>query len=179
MDTDPPAPTLRYDRGTIWLHWLTALFVLLAWGMAQIIDDFPPGALRVDARSVHIVFGLTVAVILALRVWYRSTRGRELPPADRNIELQALAKATHWTLYILIGTQVTLGMIFAASRGDSIFGLFNLPGAADRAIRQTLGSAHGFLGNCILYIAGFHAAAALLHHFVWRDGTLRRMLPGR
>jgi len=29
-----------------------------------------------------------------------------------------------------------------------------------------------------MWLAGFHAAAALYHHFVLKDGVLRAMLPG-
>jgi cytochrome b561 len=29
----------------------------------------------------------------------------------------------------------------------------------------------------VLILAGLHAAAALFHHYVLRDGVLRRMLP--
>jgi cytochrome b561 len=37
---------------------------------------------------------------------------------------------------------------------------------------------HGWLGDAVMWIAGLHAAAALYHHFVRRDGVLRSMLPG-
>ncbi|HEX3347563.1 MAG TPA: cytochrome b [Acetobacteraceae bacterium] len=170
--------TLRYDSRTMWLHWLTALFILLAWGMAQVMDYFPSGGLRVDARSVHVTLGLAVGVVLALRLWHRIHGGRALEAADEGM-LQALAKATHYILYVLVIAQVILGVMYVWSRGDSIFGLFRMPGGIDRATRQTIGDAHAFVAWCILGVAGFHAAAALFHHFVWRDGVLRRMLPRR
>ena len=36
---------------------------------------------------------------------------------------------------------------------------------------------HALAANAILIVAGLHAAAALFHHFILRDATLRRMLP--
>ncbi|HEY8327046.1 MAG TPA: cytochrome b/b6 domain-containing protein, partial [Rhodanobacter sp.] len=36
-----------------------------------------------------------------------------------------------------------------------------------------LGATLGYL------LVGLHAAAALFHHYIQRDDTLRRMLPGR
>ncbi|MGA8785710.1 MAG: cytochrome b, partial [Polaromonas sp.] len=32
-------------------------------------------------------------------------------------------------------------------------------------------------GDAIVWLAGFHAAAALFHHFVLKDGVLASMLP--
>ena len=168
---------LRYDNKTILLHWLTAMFVALAWGMAQIIDYFPSGWPRVDARSVHIVLGVAVGVVLAVRVIHRNGAGRELPPAGDGL-LLFLAKATHIALYLIIAAMVVLGVMYASARGDLIFGLFTMPGAALHALRHTIGSAHALLANVILAVVGLHAAAALAHHFFWRDGVLRRMLPG-
>jgi len=56
MQPVSPAAT-RYDAATIIFHWLTALLVVGQWVGAQVIDWFPPGRLRVDARSMHIVAG--------------------------------------------------------------------------------------------------------------------------
>ena len=41
------------------------------------------------------------------------------------------------------------------------------------------GEVHGVLGDALMWLAGFHALAALYHHFVLKDGVLRAMLPGR
>ena len=48
----------RYDITTIIFHWATAILVVEQWLGAQIIDWFPRGAPRVDARSVHITGGV-------------------------------------------------------------------------------------------------------------------------
>jgi cytochrome b561 len=37
---------------------------------------------------------------------------------------------------------------------------------------------HGLLGDIIMWIAGLHAAAAIVHHVVLKDGVLAAMLPG-
>jgi cytochrome b561 len=166
-----------YDRRTIAFHWITAALVLLAWGMAQIIDFFPRGELRVDARSVHFVFGLALAVILCLRIANRATAGRKLPPAEGGV-LHLAAKGAHYGLYALMIAQLLLGIAFALLRGDSVFNLFALgPLPLDKSVKDTVGDLHGLIANIILILAGLHSAAALFHHFVRRDGVLRRMIP--
>ena len=169
----------RYDRLTIILHWLTALLVVLLWGIAQIIDDFPKGPLRVDARSAHITLGVTLVVVLLVRLFHRATAGRKLPPADRGV-LHIVAKAVHYALYLLVAGQLALGLTLAWFRGDSLWNLYTLPGGgpANHDFSENLSDIHGTVATIILIVAGVHAAAALVHHFLWKDGTLRRMLPG-
>ena len=41
------------------------------------------------------------------------------------------------------------------------------------------GDVHGLLGDTIMWIAGVHAAAAIFHHVVLKDGVLAAMLPAR
>ncbi len=170
------ASQLRYDRTTIALHWTVAVLVTLIWGIAQIIDLFPAGPLRVDARSVHIVLGVALACVMAIRIFWRAGNGRVLPPAARGLAHLA-ARAVHFALYGLVIAEVLLGMANAWFRGDSIFGLFRLPGYLP--LREITGDLHAIGANLILAAAGLHAAAALMHHFVLRDGVLLRMIPRR
>jgi cytochrome b561 len=38
---------------------------------------------------------------------------------------------------------------------------------------------HETIGTIGYFLIGLHAAAALAHHYLWRDNTLLRMLPAR
>src|ERR1700730_6542792 len=42
---------------------------------------------------------------------------------------------------------------------------------------QSVSYIHTILGNVIIWLAGFHAAAALFHHYFLRDNILTSMLP--
>jgi cytochrome b561 len=55
----------RYDGPTIWFHWAVACLVLVQWLLAQVIDWFPLGMPRIEARSVHISLGLFLGVLTA------------------------------------------------------------------------------------------------------------------
>jgi cytochrome b561 len=76
-----------------------------------------------------------------------------------------------------------VGVVLTWLRGDtlSFFGLFTIPSpvAADRTLGRSVKEIHELGANLILALAAVHAAAALWHHFVRRDGVLARMLPGR
>ena len=57
-----PAETqgLGHDPMTIALHWSSALLVGVLWSIGQTVDVFPNGPLRIDYRSLHIVFGVAL-----------------------------------------------------------------------------------------------------------------------
>jgi len=168
----------RYDNVTILLHWATAVLVIEQWLGAQIIDWFPRGALRIDARSVHITLGVLLALILLGRMLWRCSRGRRLPAADSGF-LGLVAKATHLGLYGLLAAMVLGGLALTWTRGDSLFNLIAIPAydPADRELADQVQDIHAAIGWIILALAGIHAAAALVHRYLWRDGILARMLP--
>jgi cytochrome b561 len=171
-----PAP--RYDGVSILLHWLTAGLVVILWTLGQTIDFFPKGAPKIDARSVHIVLGVTLGVVLLVRVWWRASAGRKLPLASQGW-LGVTAKVVHYGLYVLVVVTVVLGIFNAWQRGDVLFNVYRLPQLipGDRMLRRALGELHGDCADAVLIVAGLHAAAALAHHYLLRDRVLRRMLP--
>jgi cytochrome b561 len=175
-----PAETqgLRYDRTTIVLHWISALLVAVLWTIGQTVDVFPNGPLRIDYRSVHIVLGVVLGVVLLARLGWRLMRRETLPPIDHGL-LLVIARVTHWLLYALLAITAGFGIANAWVRGDVIFNLFQVPAydPGNRALMHLIGDRHALFANAVLIVAGVHAAAALFHHYVLRDATLRRMLP--
>lgn len=166
-----------YDRRTIRLHWLTALLVLTLWCLAQVIDYFPAGLPRVSIRSTHILLGATLVYILVRRVHWRLGPGRRLPLAAP-AALGRLALAVHWLLYAGLSSVLLLGLANAWKRGDSIYGLFSIPKLlpADQQLKNVIEHWHKYAANALMLLALVHALAGMLHHFVLRDGILRRML---
>lgn len=175
-----PAAASRYDRTTIVLHWLTALLVLTLFTLAM-LWDLAPRDTRKQMESLHISLGIVLAVVVVVRLAWRSTRGRRLPLAVAGLQGKA-AKAVHYLLYLLLATQVVLGFgwRWAQAEAFQFFGLFPLRFAdvGNKPLAHTLGELHDVVGWTIVIVAGLHAAMALVHHYVLRDGVLRRMLGG-
>lgn len=171
-----------YDRMTIVLHWAVAAIVLLQWLGGQTIDWFPKGDARVAARSVHILLGALLALLVVWRIVWRARYGVRLPQAAEGL-VGTAARVVHFALYFALTAVVTLGLLSAALRGDSIFGLFHIPhlGNYADAVRHALANQivdwHGLAANFILVLAGFHASAALIHHYFLSGKILHRMLP--
>lgn len=75
-----------------------------------------------------------------------------------------------------------VGIVLQFARGEAlwIFGLYEIasPWTKDRAFASSVNEAHELLANALVILAGLHVAAALIHHWVFRDRTFVRMLPG-
>ncbi|QYE33100.1 MULTISPECIES: cytochrome b [Sphingosinicellaceae] len=177
----PRDPVERYDRRTIAAHWLVAALVIGQWASGRTIDWFPKGAPRIDARSVHLVLGTLLTAALIYRLYWRLGRGRRFPVDAGSIDGRVAAvmqAALYATLVVVVG----LGLWNEALRGDSLFNVISLPkfGAYAKEARHLLSNQvttwHSLAANLLLILAGLHAAAALVHHYVLRDGTLQRML---
>ena len=90
------------------------------------------------------------------------------------------AKAGHALLYLFL-IALPLSGWYAASRLGvpvSFFG-FQLPAITERVqgAPGLIADIHENAGTIILYLAGLHAAMAVWHQYVLRDGTLQRMSP--
>jgi cytochrome b561 len=70
-------------------------------------------------------------------------------------------------------------MSSAAGLPVSFFGWFVLPDlvSANEELRVTLVFIHEWLGYALIAAICMHAAAALQHHFYYKDDILRRMFP--
>jgi len=96
------------------------------WLGARMIDWFPRGAWRTDAKSLHITLGVVIGIILVARITWWLTQGRRLPPADKGV-LQIIAKLIHFGLYAALAAMVLIGLVLVWAQGDNIFFLLKIP----------------------------------------------------
>lgn len=168
---------LHYDRRSILLHWASALLVFALWCVGQTIDWFPRGTPRITVRSLHITFGVLLGfLILARLLWW--AKGGTRPAADPGLAGR-IAKAAHGLLYLLLIAVVGAGIALTLVRGDNLFDLYKITSIApgNKALRHDIKEVHELAANALLVLALLHAAAAVWHHRVLKDGVLRRMWP--
>ncbi len=167
----------KYGGPTIAMHWLMAVLVLGAFATGlEGHDEVIFGAEGLFDRQLHETLGLAVFVLLGVRVVMRLL-GRKPEPVDMPRWMHILSKATQGFLYLLMIAVPMLGMIGSGSEGhtvDLIGGVTLMP---PFKVEADLLALHKLAGDAILWLAGLHAAAALFHHFILRDGVLASMLP--
>lgn len=178
----PDAAALsRYTRVAIWLHWMVAALVLYNL-LSGLFADFLPAGLPLIAW--HKASGITILFLGVARLgWRLSHRPPPLPPMPR--WQTGAAHALHWLFYALIILMPLSGWVFSSAAEKrwplTFFGLFDIPylplaqtpHGGDRAF-----TFHSYAGYAMAALVVVHVAAALKHHFVDRDRTLARMLPG-
>jgi len=172
-----------YPRALIAVHWLTAVLVVAAFTLG------PGGAeQRVYSsakdfdRQVHEVLGLSVLALTVVRLaWWRLASRGAPPSAPRWMNLAS--RLVQLILYLLLVAVPLTAVAGAWLEGHpltlGILGNVAPPIAKDHALGATVAKIHTLLGDTILWVAGLHAAAALLHHFALRDDVLLAMLPRR
>jgi cytochrome b561 len=172
----------RYGALPQLIHWFTALFVIAGWLLGTFLDDIPKGRPRAFGLLTHMTLGQCVfALVIARLIW----RFANPPPAPEKTRfgrpLEILARLNHYALYALLVAVPLLGVIVQLKRGNAlpVFGLWEFvsPWPADRALSRTILRVHEYLADTLLILADVHAVAALIHHYVFRDRTLSRMLP--
>jgi cytochrome b561 len=164
------------------LHWIVAVLVLAAWLLGQFGDELPRGTARQTGLFAHISIGLAIIVFTTARLLRRLI---DPPPPPEKSPLgvwgERAAQAVHYLLYAALFIVPAAGIVvqFAGGHALPVFGLLELPSPwpADRTFSHNTGEIHELLANTLLILVGLHAAAALLHHYVFRDRTLLRMLP--
>jgi cytochrome b561 len=163
------------------LHWSMAALIVLAFGLGLLIDEFPK-TWKYAMIEGHKVIGISILILLAARiVWrlgHRPPTSEELSPI-----IARAAQIGHFALYVLMFATPAIGLGYAVLRGQGFdFGLFAIPplaAASPREITRPLRQFHEWAAYGLLGLALLHALVALWHHFVARDGVMRRMLPAR
>lgn len=181
-DTEMQTDTRKdYGKVTQALHWATALLVLIAF-------IFGPGgseqrvysAARDFDRQLHETLGLCVFALVVIRVLWRLVDQRPEPaPAPRWMHMASTL--VHGLLYVLLFAVPLTAIMGAWLEGHALTLLGGLEIAPLVSKSHDLGARiaeiHTWLGDTILWLAGFHALAGLYHHWILKDEVLTSMLP--
>jgi len=174
--------TANYTRTAVALHWLVALLIIGGFAVGVTMVDLPLSPTKARVFAYHKWAGLTVLGLAAVRLAWRLTHPA---PPDLPMPLwQArVARATHVLLYVLMFAVPVLGWLYTSAAGFPVvyFKLIQIPDlvAKDKELAELLKPVHGALAWSLAVLVALHVAAALKHHFLERDATLRRMLSWR
>ena len=171
----------RYARSQIVLHWLTLLMVILTYA-AMLLKDSVPEAWAPMVKNLHFNFGVSVFCPDA-----DSVGGAFFPRGAADHATaggMAGGRRQDFPLAAVRGLPdvAAVGHVNLAYGGKS-WPLLGWPMpqwvTPDPVMRKLVKTVHETLANIGYFIIGAHALAALYHHYLRKDDTLRRMMPGK
>lgn len=172
----------HYGRLAMLMHWGVLLLIVGVYGTMEWREFVPKeDPLRGTLRTWHLSLGLIVFASVWLRLLLRAIEPTPAitPPLPAWQELPG--RVMHWALYAMMIVLPVTGYLMgnADDRTVSFFGL-PLPRliGPDKALGELLEEIHEIVANAGYFLIALHSAAGLFHHYVQRDTTLVRMLPG-
>lgn len=170
-----------YGWVAILLHWVVALGVigLFALGVWMVgLTYYDPWYNR--APDWHRSVGMLLLGVLLLRFAWRLWLPRPAPEPEHKPWERVLGRAAHGLLNLLTLVVIVAGFLISSADGRpvAVFDWFSVPAPFDGFEQQesVAGDWHRWLAYVLIGLAALHALAALKHHFVDCDRTLRRML---
>lgn len=170
-----------YGMLAILLHWLVALsvigmFTLGVWmtGLTYYDDWYKRGP------DIHKSIGILLFLVMLVRVIWRMVNiTPDHEPGISSVQ-RRIANSVHLLLYVLLFAMMISGYLISTADGKPIqvFDLFSVPATLSGIPNQEdiAGDVHWYLALVLVSLAGLHAVAALKHHFIDRDRTLKKML---
>lgn len=168
-----------YGRVSIALHWLVAIAVpgLFVLGLWMVELDYYHSWYR-RAPELHKSVGVLLFGVALLRLSWRY--GNPRPHPVGSAWQGKLGALVHRLLELLLFAALLSGYLISTADGRAVdvFGLFSVPATLSGLPNQAdlAGEIHELLAFALIGLASIHALAALKHHFIDHDATLRRML---
>jgi cytochrome b561 len=205
-------PPKRYHPAQVTIHWAIAVLIfitaLLAMGQeGEGRRQAAAGIAGIPTLGIHMILGLTVLVLLFVRLVMRWRIKRPVWATTGSSFLDRVGQWTHIALYFFAFAVTITGLILAlqTNRLARVFGgqpngprqfqpgqspppggfqpggegPGGFEGGGFRGGRFFLGASHGFSWTVLLLLILLHIAAALFHQFFRGDNLLGRMWFGR
>ncbi|MFT5100155.1 MAG: cytochrome b561 [Flavobacterium sp.] len=173
--------SLKYTATAKWFHWFLGLVIIVMLVFGRGLEDMEIPE-RTETLMIHSGLGTIVLILMLVRLAWRKTH--QPPDAEASMsEMQVrLSLIMHWSLYGLIILQPILGILQAAYVTEYqvlAFGVIDYASLAadDSGMAQIFHIMHGINATILSVLVLGHTGAALFHHFVKKDHTLRKMIP--
>jgi len=177
-----PDASARYTKVAVTLHWLIAALVvaqlILGWWMIDIPKQ-PVGA-RAFWFNLHKSIGMTVALLVLVRIAWRFRHPAPPLPASVPAWQRRFAAASHALLYACLLGMPMVGFLGSTFSGYPIkyFGITLPPwGYKSDPLKDFFSAVHLGFAWVFMTLIALHTGAALKHLLINRDAVFWRMWP--
>ncbi|SDZ81537.1 cytochrome b [Microbulbifer marinus] len=175
----------QYGAVAIALHWFMAVLLVALIVLGLYVSDLPDVGFnkqKILLILYHKEYGMLALGLAVVRLAWRI--GNVLPVLVENIPdwQKVAARFVHLSFYGLMFALPITGWLMssAASIPVYVFGV-RLPDLIghNEHLFQVFIEVHKWLSYALIGFILVHAGAALRHHFLCRDDTLKKILPGK
>lgn len=165
---------------SIAIHWLTVLTVLSLFGLGlwMVELDYYDSWYR-KGPDLHKSIGILLFALTLFRIVWRRIEGKPEPLSSHTVREQHIAKVMHRLLYVLLISVMVIGYLISTADGRAVevFGWLQIPATLHGIDKQEdiAGVIHLWLAVVLISMVVLHALAAIKHHFIDKDRTLKRM----
>lgn len=169
----------KYGLISTYIHWITAVMVFALFGVGfWMVDLNYYSEWNKTAPYYHKAFGLILLLITLFRIGWKVKNIVPKELGENKIE-KRLAKIAHLTLYGLLLVIMCSGYLISTADGLGIdfFNIVTIPSAGRLFEHQEdiAGNVHEIAAYILMAMVGLHALAALKHHFIDKDDTVKRI----
>lgn len=173
---------LRYSATAKILHWLMAVLIIGTFTLGLTMVEIPGiTPTKLKYFNWHKWAGVTVLFLATIRLLWRLTHPAPPLPVSMPAWQKKVAEVTHYLLYLFIFAVPLSGYFYSLASGFKVvyLGLLPLPVliGPDPELKELLKTLHYLCNVSLATLVTAHVGAALQHHFIHRDGVLKRMLP--
>ncbi len=165
-------------------HWVLAILILVQFGLGLWMGEVPR-ADRPYYVSIHASLGISILLLMALRIIWRLANVVPDDPSTMPAWQSRASQIMHWALYVVIFATILAGWMLVGTHRSPVdiylFGLIKMPHimSPGSPLHEPLEEIHETLAFGLIGLVAVHVLAALHHHFVMRDNILARMTSGR
>lgn len=165
----------------IGIHWITVIAVisLFSLGLWMVeLKYYDPWYKQ--GPFIHKSIGVLLFLLTLTRLLWRYIN---ITPVELNAHTvweAYAARVSHVLLYLLLFSVMLSGYFISTADGRAVevFNLFSIPASIYGIEKQEdiAGEIHLALAIVLISVSLIHALAAIKHHFIDKDSTLKRMI---
>lgn len=174
---------IRYHAAMRYFHWIMAFGIFLMYWLGTRMDEVAEGAGRDFLIRLHISVGVSLIVLMVLRIAARRATAVPPLPGEMPRRERKFARIGHMALYVVAVLLLTTGWLEAevSEYGPAWFGLA-MPGfvpegspIAEWATVRVIDEIHMFLADLLMVLVVGHVGYVIKHQWFDRHDVLGRM----
>ena len=167
--------TKKFSKGTIWIHWLTAILILTLFPLGKYMEGLEP-ADKMDLIKIHALLGIVVLVLTLIRsyLFFKSPRPDDLKTGSKFND--KLAVWIHNIFYFLL-----IGISVSGLATMGLGGYIDaLKGGGAELIKSHAEipplKPHGIMALIMMVLLVMHVVGVIKHYIMKKENTLKRII---